>query len=194
MIQLPIYTQLLYPQTTGIAQTSILFIRQMSFTCSALHRTLHDFTCCCNRSSWEATATGLRISPFLLQPPDCVALYFVRFSLYSRKPKFNFSLSHTVEGRRPRGGQGCSSGNPTSKIQGYTPRRSAILFELLVVNQKVVNSHYGITHMHKVILGIKENRWYNSAFYLFFQFKWILLIGIFFFHIYLKKLRDWSEA
>lgn len=49
------------------------------------------------------------------------------------------------------------------KIQTKTlaiHQRDAESFEF---SQKVVNSHYGITHVHKMILGIQGNRWLNSA-------------------------------
>lgn len=71
---------------------------------------------------------------------------------------------------------------------GNTPRRSAILFELLVVNQKVVNGRYGITRAQNDTEDTGKQMAEFCSLFIFL----ILIIAILYFHIYLKKSRDGS--
>lgn len=69
--------------------------KQLPFTLSASCRILQAYTCCCSKFSQEVTATGMRISPSPLQPPNCLAFHFIGSSLYQRNSKFSFFLIAT---------------------------------------------------------------------------------------------------
>lgn len=99
--------------------------KQLLFTHSTSHRILHAYTRCCSRFSWEVTATGVRISPSPLQPPNCLAFHFIGSSLYERNPKFSFFLTATY-----------SRGESTQRRVRTLSRRSYHLF-LQLANQSL---------------------------------------------------------
>lgn len=69
--------------------------KQLPFTHSTSCRILRAYTGCCSSFSWEVTATGMRISPSPLQPPNCLAFHFIGSSLHERNSKCSFFLIAT---------------------------------------------------------------------------------------------------